>query len=169
MVGLSGVGKSTIGRELAANLGMSFADLDELIEQRVGASIVDIFDRYGEAVFREHEANILAEVLARSEPVVVSTGGGAVLLDENRRIMAQRGTTIWLEADLDAILLRLGEDRSRPLLAGDAATALGRLAREREPLYREVADLAVSAVCNEPTQVVREIISHLQVGDGGTG
>ncbi|MBV6507065.1 MAG: Shikimate kinase 1 [Acidimicrobiales bacterium] len=162
LVGLSGVGKSTIGRELAAELGMSFADLDELIEQRVGATIVDIFDSYGEAMFREHEARVLAEVLARDEPAVVSTGGGVVLREENRRIMVERGTTIWLDADLDAILQRVGEDKSRPLLAGDAAAALGRLAREREPLYREVADLTVSAVCNDPSQVVRQITSHLQ-------
>jgi len=143
LVGPMGAGKSSIGRRMAERFGLDFVDADAFIEQRTGASISAIFDHVGEAGFRERESSALEELLAGSGQLV-ATGGGAVLLESNRRLMRGRGFVVYLRADIDSQLKRLSRDRTRPLLQrGDREQVLRDLAAFREPLYREVADLVM--------------------------
>ena len=141
LVGPMGAGKSSIGRRVAERFGLRFVDLDEEIERRTGASVTTIFDCEGEAGFRAREHAALAACL-ELDGQLVATGGGAVLDARNRALMRARGFVVHLQVGVPAQLRRLARDRSRPLLAtGDREPVLQRLASEREPLYREVADL----------------------------
>lgn len=143
LVGPMGAGKTSIGRRLAERFDLAFVDADQYIEQRTGATIAAIFEHVGEAGFRERERCALAELLA-GEGQLVATGGGAVLDAENRRLMRERGFVVYLAAGLDSQLRRLGRDRTRPLLQRvDREQVLRDLAVQREPLYREVADLVM--------------------------
>ncbi len=142
LVGPMGAGKSSIGRRLAARFGLPFVDADREIEAQAGATVATIFDCEGEAGFRARERAVLAGMLAGSG-AVIATGGGAVLDAGTRGLMAARGFVVYLQVDLEQQLQRLARDRSRPLLASDdRRQVLERLARERGPLYAEVADLA---------------------------
>jgi shikimate kinase len=141
LVGPMGAGKTSIGRRLADRFELDFADADQAIVERTGAAITAIFEHVGEAGFREREKAALAHLLA-GEGRLVSTGGGAVLDSDNRRLMAQRGFVVYLRVGVDAQLKRLGRDRSRPLLQRvDREQVLHDLAAAREPFYTEVADL----------------------------
>ena len=143
LVGPMGAGKSSIGRRVAERFGLCFVDADHAIEQRTGATISAIFEHVGESGFRERESAVLAELLA-GEAQLVATGGGAVLDPGNRRLMQERGFVVYLCAGLESQLKRLARDRSRPLLQRpDREQVLRELARVREPLYREVADLVM--------------------------
>lgn len=143
LVGPMGAGKTSIGRRLADRFGLRFVDADHHVEQRTGASIPTIFEHVGEAGFREREAAALAELLA-GERLLVATGGGAVLGESNRRLMRERGFVVYLRAGLESQLKRLQRDRARPLLQRpDREQVLRDLARVREPLYHDVADLVV--------------------------
>lgn len=143
LVGPMGAGKSSIGRRLAERFGLAFIDADQAIVERAGASINTIFQHGGEAAFREHECQVLAELLAGSNRLV-STGGGAVLHPDNRRHIRERSFAVYLSVGVASQLQRLERDRSRPLLArGDREQVLRELTRQREPLYREVADLVL--------------------------
>ena len=143
LVGPMGAGKTTIGRQLAAALGKEFVDSDHEIEARTGASIPWIFDVEGEEGFRRREAVVIDE-LTRRQNIVLATGGGAVLDETNRRHLRNRGTVIYLAADVDHLLQRTRHDRNRPLLQTDDPRArLEELMRIRDPLYREVADIVL--------------------------
>jgi shikimate kinase len=163
LVGPMGAGKSTIGRALAAALELPFVDLDHEIEQRTGASIALIFDLEGEAGFRVRECTLLRE-LAAGEGIVLATGGGAVLNAESRQVLRERGFVVWLGADVDTQLSRLAHDRKRPLLATpDRRRKLQELARERDPLYAEVADLHLpSTGRGHGAQLVVDLVEQLQ-------
>jgi len=142
-VGPMGAGKSTIGRRTAELLGLAFFDLDHEIEEHCGATIPLIFDVEGEAGFRRREAAALADLAARTG-IALATGGGAVLADENRRCLRERGFVVYLETTIDEQIARLARDRKRPLLAApDRRERLEQLAAVRGPLYREIADLTV--------------------------
>lgn len=142
LVGPMAAGKSSIGRRLARRFGLPFVDLDAEIVARTGASVNLIFEHEGESGFRERESQALADLAAR-EGVVLATGGGSVLAAANRRLLRERGFVVWLRASVDQQLARTANDRSRPLLATpDRRGRLEALAREREPLYAEVADHA---------------------------
>lgn len=144
LVGPMGAGKSTIGKRLAEQFGLEFFDLDHEIEARTGASVALIFELEGEQGFRQREATQLAELLA-GENRLVSTGGGTVLSEENRRLIRNSGYVVYLHATVAQQLRRLERDRQRPLLAsGDRRARLEELARQRDPLYAEVADLDVA-------------------------
>jgi shikimate kinase len=144
-VGPMGAGKTTIGRRVADLLGLPFFDLDHEIEEHTGATIPLIFDLEGETGFRERERSVLADFAARGG-VVLATGGGAVLAEENRERLRKRGFVVYLETTIDDQLARLARDRKRPLLAApDRRERLRALAAIRDPLYREVADLTVPA------------------------
>jgi shikimate kinase len=141
LVGLSGVGKSTLGRRLAAQLGLPFVDSDKEIEAAAQRSVADIFESLGEAAFREGERRVIARLLD-GQPKVIATGGGAFLCPETRERLAAAAFTVWLRKDVEAVIARLAGARARPLLRGDdPAGALRRLAKERYPIYA-AADLA---------------------------
>lgn len=141
LVGPMGAGKTTIGRRLAARFGLRFVDVDALIEFEAEATVTQIFEREGEAEFRRRESAMLGGILA-TEGAVIATGGGAVLSETNRRAMREHAFVVHVSLTPDAQLRRLAGDRTRPLLAvADRAEVVQRLARERDPLYAEVADL----------------------------
>jgi shikimate kinase len=142
LVGLSGVGKSSIGRRLATALGMPFRDADAEVEAAAGRPIAEIFEQYGEAAFRDGERRVIARLLAEP-PHVLATGGGAFMHPETRQLIKDRAISVWLKADIEILARRVSRKDSRPLLAGrDPADVLATQARDRYPVYAE-ADLAV--------------------------
>ncbi|MGH8145425.1 MAG: shikimate kinase AroK [Rhodanobacteraceae bacterium] len=145
LIGPMGSGKSSIGRRLAQHFDMPCVDLDACIEERTGASVATIFEIEGEAGFRRRESELLAE-LTQQSGIVLATGGGAVLAPPNRALLRERGFVVWLETGIEQQLQRLARDRHRPLLhAPDRRERLEQLARERDPVYRELADFTVSS------------------------
>ena len=134
LVGMMGAGKSSIGRRLATRLAMPFVDADTEIELAAGMSIPEIFEAHGEPHFRDGEARVIARLLGGA-PIVLATGGGAVLREETRARIAERAISIWLKADADVILRRVKRRTDRPLLhTPDPAATIGRLIAEREPV-----------------------------------
>ena len=136
LLGFMASGKTTVGRSIADQLGWSFADLDSELEREQGISVCEIFDRHGESVFRELEADAIQRHVARIEtgqPWVLSLGGGAVLRDSNWQLIHNNGVTIWLDCPLEIIRRRLGDDVTRPL-ARDR-TGLAKLYEYRRPFY----------------------------------
>lgn len=161
LVGPMGAGKTSIGRCLAGHLGLSFVDSDQEIERRTGATVPTIFDCEGETGFRIREHEMLEALLA-GPPAVIATGGGVVVDAGNRRLLAGHGFVVHLCVDVAGQLERLARDRSRPLLAsGDREATLQRLARERDPLYAEVADLAFDTRKRSAADVACELAATL--------
>ncbi|MCL4127836.1 UNVERIFIED_CONTAM: hypothetical protein GTU68_009556 [Idotea baltica] len=157
-----GAGKTTIGRFLADYLNLEFIDLDAEIEARCGANIPWIFDVEGEAGFRKRESQILEEVTTRSG-ILLATGGGAVLDDSNRDILRQRGCVAYLSASVEQLLERTVSDRSRPLLqVENPREVIEKLIAERDPLYREVADLVVVTEKRKPQVVAEDIVAEVR-------
>ncbi len=163
LIGPMGAGKTTIGRQLARELKMPFYDSDRVIEERTGANIPLIFDLEGEEGFRKREQAVIDELTALDH-IVLATGGGAVLRDDNRRHLAERGTAFYLYTDLDALLERTCKDKNRPLLHGDESpeTVLRRLMKERDPLYRETADHIIDTGSSSIRGVIKAIIGCLE-------
>lgn len=162
LVGPMGAGKTTVGRELARRLHLSFHDSDHEIESRTGASIPLIFELEGEAGFRAREKNMIAE-LVRHENVVLATGGGAILDPVNRTSLAAHGTVIYLHAPVEHLFKRIGRDTHRPLMQTENPRArLEHLIRERDPFYREIADLVVETHRRRTPSVVNEILRRLK-------
>ena len=157
LVGPMGAGKTTIGRLLSKTLKLQFIDLDTEIEKRCGADIPWIFDVEGEAGFRKRESQLLNEITASSD-ILLATGGGAVLNEQNRALLQQRGYVVYLTASVDQLLERTAHDRNRPLLqVDDPAAVIDSLLHERDPLYREIADLVVATEQKKPQLVADEI------------
>lgn len=143
LVGMMGAGKSTVGRRLATRLNLPFVDADHEIEAAAGKSISDIFAEHGEGHFRDGEAKVIARLL-QNGPVVLATGGGAVLREDTRARIRQQAISIWLKADAETILRRVRRRSNRPLLqTGDQAETVTRLIAEREPIYSQAADIIV--------------------------
>ena len=142
LVGLMGVGKSTVGRRLAKEMERPFADVDEQVELRAGRAIPAIFRNDGEDAFRRLEANVLAELVDRPHPLVVAAGGGAVSQAQNRAVLDERTFVVWLRASAGFVARRT-DALHRPLLAQDPEGTLARLMVERAPLYEQVADAVV--------------------------
>lgn len=160
LVGLMGAGKSSIGRRLAARLGMAFVDADAEIEAAAGASISDIFAEQGEAFFRDAERRVIARLL-EGPPVVLATGGGAFMDAATRAKIAATGTSVWLRAELDTLVKRCGLRNTRPLLqAGDPRAILAKLMDERYPVYAN-ADIVVESGEGPHEDVVEEIVARL--------
>jgi shikimate kinase len=137
LVGLMGVGKSTVGRRLARRLGLAFVDSDEEIERAAVHTIPEIFDRFGEASFRDGERRVLRRLI-EGGPKVVATGGGAFMDDETRALILERCLAVWLEADVETLAARVRRRGHRPLLAGKDPRALLRdLAEVRNPIYAQ--------------------------------
>lgn len=162
LIGLMGAGKSTIGRQLAKELGWAFVDSDHEIEARTGASIPLIFDVEGEAGFRLREKKVIDELTQR-ERIVLATGGGVVLDPENRAHLAARGTVVYLSATADQLFARTAKDRNRPLLQiADPRAKLESLLEIRDPLYREIADLVVDTGKRSVRTAEREILAKMR-------
>jgi shikimate kinase len=135
LVGLMGVGKSTVGRRLAGRLHLPFVDADREIEQAAGLTIPDIFARYGEQGFRDGERRVIARLID-GRPKVIATGGGAFMNDETRALILRRSTAIWLDADIEVLVDRVSRRDDRPLLHGrNPRDVLVELAATRNPVY----------------------------------
>ena len=161
LVGLMGAGKTSVGRLLAKRFNKAFYDCDQEIERRTGVKIPVIFDIEGEQGFRARESVVLRELVALRD-IVLATGGGAVLDAENRRMLAQNGTVIYLRARLEDLLQRTRHDRNRPLLqTADPRAKLGQLFEQRDPLYREVAALVVDTGNQNLRSLAHRIEQHL--------
>jgi shikimate kinase len=144
LIGPMGSGKTTIGRHLAKMLKLEFYDCDHELERLTGASVNLIFDVEGEAGFRQREASLL-EQLSAKKGVLISTGGGAICSEQNRRLLQSQGFVVYLKTSIEKQLKRLSKDKTRPLLqAEDRAQRLLELARVRNPLYEATADLVFS-------------------------
>ena len=143
IIGPTGAGKTSIGRRLAAHYGLTFVDLDQEVERHCGVVVSTVFEIEGEAGFRQRESTLL-DTLSRQAGVLLATGAGAVLAAGNRPWLAGRGFVVWLQASVEQQLERLERDQRRPLLAGpDRQARLQAMAIAREPIYRELADLAI--------------------------
>lgn len=158
LIGPMGAGKTTVGRRLAQARGMTFVDSDHDIESRTGVDIPYIFEKEGEVGFRRREQQSI-EILTQQDNIVLATGGGAVMDPDNRRMLASRGTVIYLHASVDQQLARTQRADNRPLLqqAADRRAVLENLLRMRDPLYREIAHLIVSTDHRTAKCVVRDI------------
>ena len=163
LIGPMGTGKTTIGRQLARKLKLAFYDSDRVIEEKTGADIPLIFEKEGEAGFRKREQAVIDE-LTQMDNVVLATGGGAILLADNRRFLHARGTVIYLKSSLQTLVERTRKDRNRPLLHADESpeVILRRLLEEREPLYLETADIVVETANNSIHSVIHAIIKRLK-------
>lgn len=161
LVGMPGAGKSTIGKALAKHLGLPFMDADLEMLKRTGVAIATIFELEGEAGFRQREAQLIAE-LCRVERVLLATGGGAVLREENRAALRQSGVVVYLHASLDHLCHRTRHDMRRPLLQGDnPREVLKILLDARDPLYRQTADMVVETGRQSVSKLVLEIANEL--------
>ncbi len=158
LIGMAGVGKTTVGKALAKKRNKLFYDSDAIFESRFG-SISDFFDRYGEAMFRVEEGKILYE-LSRKENAVIALGGGAVS-SPAMNYMKSSGTLVLLNAETETIAKRLAGDETRPLLkGGDLKSRIETLKRERLPLYKKYADFVVFTDEKSTDEVVSEIVSE---------
>lgn len=160
-VGLMGAGKTTVGRLVAKHLNKDFYDTDHEIERRTGVNIPLIFELEGEAGFRRREAAVIAE-LTQLDNVVLATGGGAVLLAENRTSLREHGTVVYLRAHVDELWIRTRNDKNRPLLQTEnPRQKLEKLYQERDPLYQEVATIIVDTGGQAVGSIVHEIEKRL--------
>ncbi|RQH07630.1 shikimate kinase [Bradyrhizobium sp. RP6] len=161
LVGMMGVGKSTIGRRLAARLGLRFVDADVEIEMaHAGMTIPEIFATHGEPYFRDGEARVIARLL-EGGPIVLATGGGAFMREETRARIAAKAISVWLKADHDVIMRRVRRRADRPLLqTADPEGTVTRLLTEREPVYAN-ADLTIASRDVPHDRIVEECIEAL--------
>jgi len=161
IIGCMGAGKSTVGRQLGRLLHRPFFDSDRVIEERTGASIPVIFEREGEAGFREREARVIDELTALPG-IVLATGGGAVLRPCNRERIGRRGLVVYLQATVGQLLERTRGDRTRPLLqSADPRARLQELLLERDPLYRELAHLIMPTAHRTVRQLSQQIAEEV--------
>lgn len=161
LVGLMGAGKSTIGRRLASTLGVAFIDSDTEIVEAAGCSISDIFEGYGESIFRDLEQRVMLRLMT-GVPCVVATGGGAFIQPAIRDAIADNAVSVWLKADLPVLLERVSRRDNRPLLrTGDKSEILQKLIDERYPIYAQ-ADITVDSNHGSHESVVENIIAELK-------
>jgi shikimate kinase len=163
LIGLMGAGKSTVGRVLARKLNSRFIDSDHALEERCGVKIPTIFEMEGEAGFRKREAQIIEE-LTQEKGLILATGGGSVLLPENRRALSERGTVVYLHANPIELWHRTKGGEGRPLLQnGDPKTILENLYALRDPLYREIADHIIETGKPSVNQLVNTLLMQLEL------
>ena len=156
-----GAGKTTIGRMLAKQLGLDFYDSDHEIERRTGADIPLIFEFEGEEGFRKREKTVIRDLTSLSD-IVMAAGGGAILKKANRKALSENGFVIYLKASPARLFKRTRKDTARPLLqTDDPLSRIQCLLHEREPLYREIADLIIDTDGITVKQIIREITGHL--------
>ncbi len=162
LIGPMGSGKSAVGRALARELHRDFFDSDDVIEERTGVDIAFIFEKEGEEGFRARESRILEELTGKTG-IVLATGGGAVIRDENRRCIGARGFVVYLETSVEQQLKRTNRGHDRPLLSqvDDRRERLESLMEDRAPKYREIADLIVGTDGRKVQAVARDILAQL--------
>jgi shikimate kinase len=163
LIGLMGAGKSVVGRSLADRLGGGFVDTDDQLAREAGRSISELFAEEGEVAFRQRELRALAAALSRPDVAVVATGGGVVTTEAGRSLLLGAPSVVFLDVSVEAALARVGDARSRPLLAGDPEGRLRSLAAERRPAYLEVADVSVDASGRSVQAVVDDVLEALGV------
>ncbi len=162
LVGMMGAGKTTIGRNLAKVVGREFIDLDHAIEARCGVSIPHIFEVEGEEGFRKRET-LLLEECSQQSGIVLATGGGAILAEENRRLMTERGVVIYLRANADELYRRVAKDRNRPLLQTEnPKERVAQLLAQRAPLYETTAHITFDTGSMPVGQAAHALVQHLQ-------
>ncbi len=162
LVGPMGAGKSTVGRQLAKSLGRDFYDSDKEIEKRTGVSISWIFEMEGEAGFRVREEKVIDD-LTQLKDIVLATGGGAILSDKNRRALRARGNVVYLSASAEQLFRRTSKDKTRPLLqTEDPKKKITLLLEERDPLYKNVADIELRTGDQSIQYAVSEVIKQLE-------
>jgi shikimate kinase len=166
LTGFMTAGKTTIGPQLAMRLGLDFADLDSLLEEQQRASIPELFELHGEESFRRLESEVLAGAL-EGPPRVLSAGGGVVMLEQNRQLLARRARVVWLDLRFETVMdrLRRNPDSTRPLVGSLGAEGLRMLHQKRRPLYASCAHLRVDADRDAPGRLARRIALHLQRED----
>lgn len=164
LVGMMGVGKTTIGKRLAQRLGMRFIDADAEIEKAAGYTVPEIFEKFGEAQFRDGERRVIARLLKDEPAHVLAAGGGAFNDPETRKRIAERGISVWLRADLDVLAKRVARRNNRPLLSGgDTEQKLAALLEQREPVYA-LAELHLDTSDGEPEDSVEALVHKLEEG-----
>jgi shikimate kinase len=160
LVGLMGAGKTSIGRRLAQQLRLPFVDADAEIETAAGTSIEEIFERHGEAAFRDGERRVMVRLLD-APPRVIATGGGAFIDPSTRALLRAAALTVWLRADLELMLARVSRRDNRPLLKNvDRRAVLEQLIAQRYPVYAE-ADLTIDSIDGPPDATVERVIAAL--------
>lgn len=164
LVGMPGCGKSTVGRQLARQLGCGLVDTDTELERRLGMPVRSFFELHGEEAFREAEQAVLEEVTRRSSDGVIATGGGIVLRPANREVLHARAQVIYLRSSPEELYRRLRHDTRRPLLqVADPQSRLRELFRERDPLYRRTAHFVVESARPTVAALVSMILMQLEV------
>lgn len=162
LIGMMGAGKTTVGRQLARKLGRSFVDLDHEVERHTGVKVSVIFEIEGEQGFRRRESQLLRE-LAAGKDLVVATGGGAVLSADNRACLSRSGIVVYLCVPPDVLHERTRLDKDRPLLqVADPRARIAELYGQRDPLYREIADIIVTGGRSGPHGVMRQIENEIR-------
>ena len=166
LVGLMGAGKSTVGRRLASALDVPFVDSDNEIVEAAGCSISDIFETYGETIFRDLEQRVMLRLVTQS-PCIIATGGGAFIQPAIREAVKTHATSVWLKAELPVLIERVSRRDSRPLLkSGDKGEILQKLMDERYPIYAQ-ADIAIDSNAGPHESVVEEVIQSLKAKMNG--
>jgi len=161
LIGLMGAGKTTIGRRLASALSLNFVDSDSEIVEAAGCSIADIFEIYGETIFRDLEQRVLLRLVG-SEPCIIATGGGAFINPTIRAAIKEKAISLWLKADLDILVERVSRRDTRPLLkSGDKGSILSKLMEERYPIYAE-ADITIDSNAGLHETIVEKAIAALK-------
>ena len=157
LIGPMGVGKTTVGKALARILGIAFVDCDQEMERRTGVSIPTIFDIEGEDGFRKREIEILSDV-SSGRDMVIATGGGVIMREENRRVLKESGVVVYLTASVNKLVRRTKNSKTRPLLQqGDPEQRIEQLMSEREPFYQEVADLVIEVDDRSPQFIAHRL------------
>jgi len=162
LVGMMGSGKTTMGRTLARHLGKVFVDSDEEITKRTGVTIPHIFDIEGEAGFRQRETAAIRDLVGRGN-MVLATGGGAVLAEQNRELLQQNGIVIYLKASVHDLWQRTRHDRNRPLLqTGDPYAKLKELLQQRDPLYQQAADIVMNSSKQSAYALMLQLVDEIE-------
>jgi len=158
-----GSGKTTVGRRLAEKLDIDFYDADHEIIDKTGVSIDHIFDVEGEKGFRKRESNVLKDLCSKPN-IVIATGGGAVMLEENRLEISKAGSVIYLSSSVDQILRRTAKSKTRPLLENSTnkRKTISDIIEARDPLYREIATIIINTNGKKLNEVIHEILKQLK-------
>jgi shikimate kinase len=162
LIGPMGSGKTTVGRRLSEKLGIDFYDADHEIIDKTGVSIDHIFDVEGEDGFRKRESDVLKDLCSKSN-IVIATGGGAVILKENRLEISKNGSVVYLSSTVDQILRRISKSKTRPLLenSADKRKTILDIVEARDPLYREIATIIINTNGKKLNEVIQEILTQL--------